>query len=350
MYLKTVTTHKTWRSKLKESMFTLAFRSGLVRFGRSFNKNSLTVLNYHRIDDPDRADFDTFKPNVSARPEDFDRQMDYIARWFNVVSTRQVADWLRGGKALPPYAALITFDDGYLDNYVNAYPILRKYNFPAIIFLTTNLIESDLPFYWDLIAYCFHHTKQNQIQFPDGTRREWQSRAEGEKVSEDLIASLKTLKEDEKRAWVARLKDALEVDIPTGFFRNLMVSWDQVREMHQNGIEFGGHTMNHPILTRIPLERAREEIVSSKARVEKELGEETVAFAYTNGMENDFNDDIQRVTKEAGCDLSFTLLNGPSPLAEVKRKPFAIRRIFISHKHTFPQFTALVSWVNRYRS
>lgn len=350
MYLKTVNTRKTWRSKLKESIFTFIYRSGLVRFGRSFNKNSLTVLNYHRIDDPDRADFDTFKPNVSARPEDFDRQMDYVARWFNVVSTRQVVDWLHSGKELPPHAALITFDDGYLDNYTYAYPILQKYNFPAIIFLTSNHIESDLPFYWDLIAYCFHHTQKNQLQFPDGTCREWKGHAEGEQVSGELITLLKTLREDEKRVWVARLPELLEVKIPAGFFRNLMVSWDQVREMHQNGIEFGGHTMNHPILTRIPLERAREEIFGSKARVEAELGKEILGFAYPNGLEDNYNEDIQRMAEEAGCGVAFTLLNGPSSLSEVKRQPFAIRRIFISHQHTLPLFAALVSWVNRYRS
>ena len=349
MYLNTAVTQKTWRSKLKESVFAFAFHSGLVHFGRGFNKNSLTVLNYHRIDDPDRTDFDSFKPNVSARPKDFAHQMDYVARWFNVVSTRQLVDWLHDGKPLPPHAALITFDDGYLDNFTNAYPILRNHNFPAIIFLTTNHIESDLPFYWDLVAYCFYHTKRTHIQFPDGASVEWNGRTEAEQTSGKLIANLKSLSEDEKRAWVARLPDMLEVTIPTGFFRSLMVSWDQVREMHQNGIEFGGHTMNHPILTRVPLKRAEEEIVGSKARVEKELGKETVGFAYPNGLENDYNVDIQRVTKDAGIGAAFTLLNGPTPLSEVQREPLAIRRVFVSHKHTLPQFAALVSWVNRYR-
>ncbi|MBI5932759.1 MAG: polysaccharide deacetylase family protein [Chloroflexi bacterium] len=349
MYLNPVDTRKTRRSKLKEALFSFAFHSGLVRFGRGFNKNSLTVLNYHRIDDPDRADFDTFKPNVSARPADFDRQMDYMARWFNVVSTRQVVDWLRGGKPLPPHAALITFDDGYLDNYTKAYPILRKHNFPAIIFLTTNYIESDLPFFWDLVAYCFHHTKLNHIHLPNGTRREWNGRAEGEQVSGELIASLKILSEGEKRDWTARLPEMLEVAIPAGFFRNSMVSWDQVREMSQNGIEFGGHTMSHPILTRIPIEQAKIEILGSKMRVEKELGKETVGFAYPNGLETDYSAGIQLAVKEAGCGAAFTLLNGPSPFEEVKREPFTIRRIFISHRHTLPRFAALVSWVNRYR-
>ena len=83
--------------------------------------------------------------------------------------------------------------------------------------------------------------------------------------------------------------------------------------------------------------------------MEKELGKETVGFAYPNGLENDYNVDIQRVTKDAGIGAAFTLLNGPTPLSEVQSEPLAIRRVFISHKHTLPQFAALVSWVNRYR-
>lgn len=149
---------------------------------------------------------------------------------------------------------------------------------------------------------------------------------------------------------MSRLPDALDVSIPAGFFRNLMLSWDQVREMRRNGIEFGGHTMNHPILTRVPLEKAKEEIVGSKARVEQELGEKILGFAYPNGLTGDFNAEIERTVAEAGYGAAFTLLNGPSPNAEVKRERFAIRRVFVSHKHTLPQFAALVSWFSRYRA
>lgn len=350
MYLDTTVLKKTRRSKLKEGIFSFAFHSGLTRLGRGFWKNSLTVLNYHRITSLDDDGFDTFKPNVSASPEDFERQMDYAARWFNVISTRDLVGWLDGGAPLPPHAALITFDDGYLDNYTFAYPILRKHNFPAIIFLTTNHIESDLPFYWDLAAYCLHHTRKDHVVLPDGTRREWTSRAEAERVGATLIEQAKSLTEDEKRAWMSRLPDALDVSIPAGFFRNLMLSWGQVREMRRNGIEFGGHTMNHPILTRVPLEKAKEEIVGSKARVEQELGEKILGFAYPNGLTGDFNAEIERAVAEAGYGAAFTLLNGPSPNAEVKRDRFAIRRVFISHKHTLPQFAALVSWFSRYRA
>src|SRR5512140_1008376 len=110
------------RASLKNKVLDLAHQTGLIRAGRGLWARSLTVVNYHRIDYPDRKDFDSFKPNVSATPAEFDRQMDYLAQWFHVVSLKEVVAWLDGEKDLPPYAALITFDDGYLDNYTSAYP------------------------------------------------------------------------------------------------------------------------------------------------------------------------------------------------------------------------------------
>ena len=81
--------------------------------------NVLTVLNYHRIDNPFRAGFDTLKINVSATPDDFARQMDYVKGHYNVINCEHLVLYLRGEKDLPPHAAVITFDDGYYDNLFN---------------------------------------------------------------------------------------------------------------------------------------------------------------------------------------------------------------------------------------
>src|SRR5919197_5136055 len=100
------------RSSLKRKLLGFAHRTGLIRAGRVLWSKSLTVVNYHRINDPERKDFDSFKPNVSATPAEFERQMDYLSNWFQVVTARDVVQWLDGQRELPPYAALITFDDG----------------------------------------------------------------------------------------------------------------------------------------------------------------------------------------------------------------------------------------------
>jgi len=338
------------RSSIKRKLMNLAYETGLIRAGRGLWAKSLTVINYHRIDNPYRKDFDSFKPNVSATPEDFNRQMDYLSRWFSVVSMQDVLQWLDGQKELPSYAALITFDDGYLDNYTFAYPILRGHNFPALIFLTTEHIGTDLPFYWDMAAYCFHHTKRDQITFPDGTMGAWSNQEQLDRVSKKWIELMKTLPQAEKIEYVQRLPMALNVSVPAGFFKKLMMDWDQVREMQRAGIEFGAHTMHHPILTRISLDEVRAEVEGSKSRIEKELGQPALSFAYPNGQSSDLNDEIESIVANTGIRAAFTLLNGPSSQDEVKRDPFAIRRIFISYKHSLPEYTALLSPINRYRS
>jgi peptidoglycan/xylan/chitin deacetylase (PgdA/CDA1 family) len=339
----------SWRGALKEKLFSFAFESGLVRAGRGLWKNNLTVLNYHRIDDPTRPGFDTFKPNISARPKDFALQMDYVARWFNVVSMSDVAEWLGGKKTLPAHAALITFDDGYLDNYLSAFPILRERNLPAIIFLTSGHIQQDAPFYWDLIAYCFHQTANDHVTFPDGHEMAWKNEIERDRIALLLIESLKRLPETEKQGWVQRLPSLLNVTIPGGYFQGLMMNWDQIREMQKGGIEFGGHTVHHPILTRVSSAQAEDEIKNSKMRIEEELGPVVKGFAYPNGGRADFNREIERLTAKAGYQAAFSLINGPTSQKEIRQNPFAIRRIFISHKHTLPQFSTLVSGFNRYR-
>lgn len=338
------------RSALKRNILNFAYETGLIRAGRGLWAKSLTVVNYHRIADPDRIDFDSFKPNVSATPYDFERQMEYLAKWFHVVSLKDLVDWLDGLKTLPPYAALITFDDGYLDNYISAFPILRKHHLPALIFLTTEHIGTDRPFYWDMAAYCFSHTQSDHLTFPDGRVEHWSSRQQSERVSKDWIESMKTLPQAEKESHVQRLPKLLGVSIPAGYFRRLMMDWDQVRELRSSGIEFGAHTMHHPILTRISLERVRAEVEGSKSRIEQELGEQILGFAYPNGQASDLNEKIERIVADSGIRAAFTLLKGPSSQSEVKRNPFAIRRIFISHRHSLPEYAMRLGPINRYRS
>ncbi|HJQ14393.1 MAG TPA: polysaccharide deacetylase family protein [Anaerolineales bacterium] len=338
------------RSSIKRKMLNFAYETGLIRAGRGIWAKSLTVVNYHRIDDPYQEGFDSFKPNISATPQDFDRQLDYLAKWFNVVSLQDVVEWLDGHKDLPPYAALITFDDGYLDNYTSAFPLLQKQNFPALIFLTTGHIGTDAPFYWDMAAYCFAHTQSDHLTFPDGRIAHWSNSEQREQVSKDWIELMKTLPQVEKQIYVDNLPVLLGVSIPSGFFRGLMMNWDQVREMQKGGIEFGAHTIHHPILTRIALEQVRNEVAGSRSRIEDELGETVLGFAYPNGQAMDLDEEVEKVVADAGIRTAFTLLNGPSPQREVKRNPYAIRRIFISHKHSLAEYAMLLSPINRYRS
>jgi len=334
---------------IKNLASRLVYNDSVIRLGRRMFAKSLTVINYHRIGDPARPGLDSFRPNISAHPELFRQQLEYLRRWYNVIEAQDLIKWLNHEKPLPPNAALITFDDGYLDNYTEAYPILRKYEMPALIFLTSGHIDTNQPFYWDLAAYCFHHTTQDHIAFPDHKEQFWSNDIQKEIVSTAWIESMKKIPNHEKKKWVEQLPQTLNVSPPPNFFRNLMMNWDQIREMNKNRIEFGGHTINHPILSRVPIEEAFQEMAGSKEKIEHELGREVQSFAYPNGMSDNFNADIETAVSRAKYQAAFTLLNGPTSLQEVRKNRFTIRRIFISHTHTLPQFSLLTNFINRYR-
>ena len=160
---------------------------------------------------------------------------------------------------------------------------------------------------------------------------------------------MKILEEDQKQIWISQIPKQLNVVIPENYFKNLMMNWNQVREMSAANIDFGAHTVTHPILTRIPPEQVRIEISDSKKRIEQELDKPVTSLAYPNGMIADFNNTTINLAKETGFTTAFTLLNGPTTSNEVKKMPYTIRRSFISHKHNMPQFSTLISPLNRLR-
>ena len=98
----------------------------------------------------------------------------------------------------------------------SAYPILRQHNFPALIFLTTEHIGTDVPFYWDMAAYCFHHTESDHLTFPDGRVEHWSNQEQLDQVSKNWIEFMKTLPHAEKQGHVQHLPESLGVSIPAG--------------------------------------------------------------------------------------------------------------------------------------
>jgi peptidoglycan/xylan/chitin deacetylase (PgdA/CDA1 family) len=251
------------------------------------------------------------------------------------------------GQKLPSRAALITFDDGYLDNYTNAYPILKARNLPAIIFLATDYIGIDKPFYWDLVAYCFHHTTRDCVDLPIIGERSWVDDLSRTRVMLAWIDTLKKVPDTDKQKAVARLPDILGVSVGEDAFRGLTISWSQAREMNANGIGMGGHTVSHPILTRIPLDDVTLEVSRSKQRIEDELKTRVFSFAYPNGQLTDFNRAIMTRVEQVGYKAAFTLLSGPTRHTTVANQPFSIRRIFLSHEDNFSRFIAKLTGLPR---
>lgn len=297
----------------------------------------LTVLAYHRIADPAAAGFQYYPPNVSATPEKFARQMAYIQEHFSVVDLEAVNGFLHHGQSLPPRPLLITFDDGYLDNYTHAYPILKYHGFPAVIFLLTSRIDNPLPAWWDECAYYFHYTQRQAASLPLIGERDLSSPALRRVAREALVEQLKRIPEAEKLAALRQTGEALQVD-PPGPDPDLFMTWDHVRELVNVGIACQPHTMTHPILARIDEEIQRREIIGSCERIREETAQAIRAFAYPNGGVGDYTATTMRLLQQAGIKTAFTLLAGPVRSQAARRHPLEIPRVYLGGRDTMERF------------
>ena len=286
--------------EIKELIAAIANHSGLpdayAFLKRIWPEPHVAILIYHRVS-PDQDNSSLVKP---LTPQSFEKQIESFSRDYELLPLDKLAWYIQQGKALPKKAMVITVDDGYKDNYLYAYPILRKYHAPATIFLATGHIGTGKLFWPDRVKYIIQASSSTEVKLDKLGEHRLQSPSDKAKAALMIANRLKRIPEAEKNFLIGRLSSILGVDIPEDLGKRLILSWDEVREMSSHGIAFGAHTVNHPILTRLPLEQAKREIVQSKKDIEEKLRQPVTAFAYPNGRPRDFNSHIANLVKESG--------------------------------------------------
>jgi peptidoglycan/xylan/chitin deacetylase (PgdA/CDA1 family) len=317
-----------------------AYNCGMTNRITNLWRDALIVVCYHRVGTPQPGRFLGFTRNVSASPENFERQIDYLCKQFSPISVSELNESIEHQKRLPRLPILVTFDDGYKDNADIAWPIMRKRNVPGVVFLATDHIGTNQPFLWDFAAYCFEHTELIFADVPQLGPIHLRNGADRVTATEKWVLYSKFLPASERRRAASALSQSLAVDVPCTAFSNLYMSWNDVRRLASDGCEFGGHTRTHPILTKIPFDEARNEIAGSFKRITMELGRPPLAFAYPNGSKRDFTAEHGRVARDAGYSIAFSLEPGPMSLNSVRRFPMSIRRIYIGRNDDMPRFAA----------
>lgn len=312
---------------------------------RSAWGDSLTVLAYHRVCEHEGDNFCFFKPNVSASPEMFSKQMQYVSERYSVISLRDLEAFIIGDSELPERPLLITFDDGYLDNYEIAAPILKAFGFPAVIFIVTSRMEDPRPLWWDLCAYYFHHTKLDEVSLPLLGKRSLGSNKNT--VCMEIIEELKKLPEEEKHIILQRLPDQLKIDVSHTDIPALFMSWEEVRMLEVQGVLCQPHTVSHPIMSRINSGEVETQLVTAKKMIEQQTGYRASAFAYPNGMPGDYDKNTIQALKASGYTSAFTLSPGPMIKGAVKKHPYQIRRVFLSYRDSLEIFAAKCSGLLR---
>ena len=274
------------------------------------------ILYYHRVND----DNDPFFHSVSTKL--FEQEMQYVARHHKVVSLSEVLEHLANNSKEMVLA--ITFDDGYQDNYHNAFPILQRYNLPATIFLTTGSMDTGEPLWFERLALALKATTKEFVDFDiDIPRRLWlRTPAERLNANGHILDILRALPDGDRTQWLDEILRRLGA-VDYGARRNRMLTWDQVRLMKARGIDFGGHTVTHPFISKLTRERVMSEVSGCKRRIEEELQSPVEYFAYPNGREEDFGMSNKELIRAAGYRAAVTTIWGMNYRST---DPFELRR------------------------
>ena len=271
------------------------------------------VLCYHRVNDDAH-------PFFTGTPVDlFRKQMEALRRHFKVLPLTELAERARR-RDLPKNGVALTFDDGYRDNYTNAFPVLRDLGLTATIFLSTDAIDGNALLWHDRVFDAFHRTRTTEARFekenlPLGPADRGASLA-------IVLARLRRSSPEDRDLRIESLLEELGIEpgVPGGWEK---LSWQEVREMASHGISFGAHTLDHPILTFVGEEEARRQIRESKRRIEQEIGLPVTAFAYPNGSAGDFDGSTRKIVEEEGLSLAVTTVSGAN---DVSTDPYSLRR------------------------
>lgn len=303
----------------------LAIGRSLGRFALA--RSRFSILMYHRV----VTRPDGFFPGIPV--ERFARQLAFLKRCCAVLSLGSALDLLSRGKQLPRRAVCLTFDDGYRSAFTHAFSLLRRLHLPATVFLTTGAIDRSEPLWFDALALLVRGSRGPALTVSlGGVERRFPAGTEAERI-ETLRAArslLKSVPDRDRLETVRALAAAVGPLAPAdgaggaGGATVLMLTWDQVRSMAGDGIEFGAHTVGHPILTRLSREEARREIVESKRRIEEVLGRRADHFAYPNGTAEDFTPEHEAIVAEAGFRSACSAIGGVN---DGRTDRFALRRI-----------------------
>lgn len=281
-----------------------------------FVNSEARIVYTHRIIDKSNRYYSFLASIGHLDNHGFERRLKFFIKHYKIISINEYCDMLNRRKKTAG-TLLLTFDDGYRCFYDYVYPLLKKYNIPAAIFLASGFIGNKSDVFWhDKLIYMIAATQEQHFHFPELINKRYAlfTISDKRRLSLDLNRCLKEMNDDRKTELLTRLFDVLKVDENKILPFDQMLSWDEVQEMQSSGlVTFGSHTVYHPILTRLSIDQAEKEISVSKGTIEERLNCRVRFFSYPNGLKDDYNDSIKKLTREAGYDLAFATLVDACP-------------------------------------
>ena len=322
---------------------TLSATGGIKAFESLPVWNGLLVLNYHRIGTP--ADPKLDEALWSATQDGFDQQVRLLKAGFDVIGLSELPTALhdlksaRGRSWKSSRFAMITFDDGYVDNYALAFPVLKANDAKGVFFVATGFIDEPRLAWWDEIAWMVRSSTRDMIGLPenwlDGPLK--LDGSDRRTVTNQLLRVYYRLDGSRTEQFLNRVAEATSSGrAPVEAAAGQWMTWDMIREMSDAGMDFGAHTVTHPILANLTAEEQGMELCESRLRLEQQLDRPITSLSYPVGKRESFNDDTRAALSNNGFDWAFSYYGGHSSGVEIDR--YDIPRVAIESDVSMADF------------
>lgn len=311
---------------------------------RALARQDVRILAYHRVlesDNPGSFSFD--RALISASAHAFREQMQYVRRRLHPMRFDELLACIDAGSRLPRNATLVTFDDGYDDNYQLAFPILRDLDMSAMFFVSTGHIDSGAPYAYDWLVHMVCTTSAARLRAPE-LDIDWDipvGALQRQLLAAKLLDRVKLLDHQGQARLIERLEQTWNIPRAAGHGDCRPMQWNHLREMRAAGMEVGAHGVDHRMLAKMPEADMVQEIRLSKAALDRELGEPVEVMSYPVGGSDAFDGATIRAAREAGFRMACSYLSGTAQASEEER--FSMRRLPVEREMDTSFFRAMVS-------
>jgi peptidoglycan/xylan/chitin deacetylase (PgdA/CDA1 family) len=315
---------KRLMKKLVSRLFYYGGLFHLVRFVNNVSGKRVTILTYHRVTDKPMNEIVASLPYVFTTVDTFRKQLMFIAKWYTIITFKELKEYSKRN-AVPWNSLIITFDDGYADNFMHAYPVLREMNMRATYFITPGMMDAGSRlFWWDRLFYYFTQLEQQidvEMQLDKMNASTADLYRQYKRNPSKLFAMLNTWDDRVIDNILNEIKDHFHIQHETASDSNSMIEWRHISAMEEI-IDIGSHTLGHRNLTRIPDTDKETEIRASKKIIEDKTLKRIEALAYPCGQ---VDHDVKKRVENAGYAFAVTTEAGTNNLKD----PYALRRINI---------------------
>ncbi len=300
----------------------------------------LYCFNYHRIGDPTLSAFDRGVFSCSA--ERFREHIRLLQERFEIVDIPRLSYALKQARPRRPMA-LITFDDGYIDNYELAVPILKELGATAAFFIPTKFIGGSRLPWWDEIAWSLRNASVGRISLAG--RKEEFDLAPGV-IDRTIMAVLEFVKLRRTIPMDEQVAEVREASKPRGSVASagagLFVNDAQIGEMRRAGMDIGSHTHTHRILSHLDPKAQKDELATSKEILEGLLGEPVSTVAYPVGAPGSYSPETCRIAASLGYSLGFNFIAGVNRLPN--NRPLDLNRFAVEENAAPARLKATVAF------